>query len=410
MGSLIAVFGMVSSNIFFAMVATLGLNYGGVEESFAYIVYSVIVAVLNVSLILSYLTFQRKKLSYKDLGILSTPFFVIMLYFQGFLANGGISSNETRWLMYFLLWSTPAIYSALYVCKTEKTESVVKWIEILMILFTVGVLTSITIPFLFGIRYASVGGGTYQAASYLAGFTYGLSLYFYTFGDSHKRFSFTKSRLYQILLPALILSNMLGAFLPGGRGGFVLLGIYSLFFGIYSFKRAKKTFRGLVVVILLLVLWPLLQQNTLFLTGYTRATAFLGGGETVVNWQGASNRDRIYLDAIGLIKERPVLGYGIFGYWRVMRNPHNLFLEVLLSGGIVYFLIFTNLLILFFRKLIWMIRHDHKNRIWMVVFIYPFTMLMFSGSYLILAPFWFVISIVTNYKRPLDRYAVQYNS
>lgn len=136
------------------------------------------------------------------------------------------------------------------------------------------------------------------------------------------------------------------------------------------------------------------MQNDVFRTGYMRATQFLapGGG---INWEGTSGRDVVYLNTIHLIEQRPVLGYGLYGMWDVINYyPHNLFLEVLLQGGIVYLIIFSWMLLLFVRKLFRMVKTDRRYRILGILFLYPFVMLMFSGTYLNTSQFWFAVVFV----------------
>jgi O-antigen ligase len=140
-----------------------------------------------------------------------------------------------------------------------------------------------------------------------------------------------------------------------------------------------------------------------FLLGFRDIGIDLGNG---INWEKTSGRDQVYSSAISFIKERPILGYGIFSYWRVMPNPHNLFLEILLSGGIVYFFMFFSLLGRLFIKLSKMIRYDCRNKFWLVIYMYPFIMLMFSGSYLTSSMFWFVGMLVATYRMPLKSHIV----
>jgi O-antigen ligase len=130
--------------------------------------------------------------------------------------------------------------------------------------------------------------------------------------------------------------------------------------------------------------------------GYFRILEFvkLDGG---INWEGTSGRNVVYQTTLQLIEQRPILGYGLFGMWDVYSSyPHNLFLEVLLQGGVFYLLIALIVLFYFAIKLAHLIRKDMRFRILIVLFIYPFVMLMFSGTYLSTPMFWFVIIYVMN--------------
>ena len=117
-----------------------------------------------------------------------------------------------------------------------------------------------------------------------------------------------------------------------------------------------------------------------------------------INTSASSGRDEIWKDAWVLISERPILGYGLFSYLSHINWPHNIFLEVLLQGGFVLFLVLITILLLSLGKYSRMIRKD-KSQMWLVpLIIYVFTQLLFSGSYMFETYFWFSLSYIYNYR------------
>jgi O-antigen ligase len=124
-----------------------------------------------------------------------------------------------------------------------------------------------------------------------------------------------------------------------------------------------------------------------------------------VDLSETSGRGEVYSNAWKLIKEQPALGYGIFKYADISKGyPHNIFMEFLLQGGIVYLIFWIIVLIKFFIKFNRIIEVDNINLLLIPISIYPFTLLLFSGSYLMSALFWFVIAYVSNFKNEILPY------
>jgi len=196
-----------------------------------------------------------------------------------------------------------------------------------------------------------------------------------------------------------LLVQIIGVFLTGGRGGAVLLIIYSLYIFLtvmksrQSFNKIKFIAFVSFLIISLSLLIPQLLENALFYSRFRRVFEFLSidGG---INWAGTSNRDIVYMNAIELIKNELFFGYGLFGFWDISGYPHNIILEILLNGGVLYLLIAIIVLIIFYRNIRLLIRYDAKYRIIAILALYPFVQLMFSGSYMTSSEFWFVLSLV----------------
>ena len=113
-----------------------------------------------------------------------------------------------------------------------------------------------------------------------------------------------------------------------------------------------------------------------------------------------SYRDIVYNEVLIKIKDRPLLGYGMFKQMDYMKNwmyPHNFFLEVLLSGGIVYLLFILFVSYVFYKKMIYLIGLDISHVLLLSIFGFTFVQLMLSGTYLSTPFFWFLGSYVFSY-------------
>ena len=78
--------------------------------------------------------------------------------------------------------------------------------------------------------------------------------------------------------------------------------------------------------------------------------------------------------------------------------PHNIFLELFLQGGILFLVLGVILLIMFVVKLTKIVRTDQRMIMIVPLAIYPFTELMYTGSYMENGRFWFCMMFVFNYQ------------
>ncbi|MFR6018301.1 MAG: O-antigen ligase family protein [Paraclostridium sordellii] len=402
---LIPVFGMMSINIFFAICGLIGYEYGGIENSKIYIIYCITIAIFNI-----YICFKNiianNKINKQDCLFIMAPFYASILYLSRGIPNGYININSTKFFIYFILWSVPAIYAAIYVCRKKLLYSIVKWIDIIMIIYAVSIIFTIIIPFFKGIKFDTLGGSTYQNASYIAANAYGIILYFLFYGKNYERFKFTQTKIYFCISLVFICLQLIGIFISGGRGGIVLTFVYTILISFLVIKeKNKKNILVYFVYILLIItiftiLIPILMKNDVFISGYKRVFEFISSDGSI-NWDGTSNRNNVYKNAIDLIIEKPILGYGVFGYLSISPNPHNLILEILIGGGIVYLILSIIFSFGIFIKMLNLIKSDKRNLILLILMLYPITMLMFSGTYISNSEFWFVLTCII--VQPINR-------
>lgn len=400
------IFPILAVDLFFVISGILGYNYEGSESSNIYSVYNIIIFCLV--LLYYFKSILKKPISFLEIKILSIPFIVFGLYLFYFMIQFGINSYNTQQFLFFNLWGVSGILIAIIIWKNNYLEYLTKYMELVMIIFTLGLLISNMIPFLVG-DYSSrdgIGGATYQNVSYMSAFAYGLNLY-YIFYFPNARLSFTKSKTYKFLQFIFIPLQLVMIFLSGGRGGMVLAAIYTLYIFVNRlFSLERKTLKKIGVYMLIsipifIIAFPFLMQNDIFSNGVDRVFAFLSpsGG---INWEGTSGRNDVYLDSLYIIKDNILFGQGFFGN-SLTHYPHNLFLQLLEQGGLIYLfiaiIIISYLLITFFKK----VKKDKNTVIIKIVAFYPLVLLMFSGSYLTNGLFWFSLVAMYLYSKKSNK-------
>lgn len=392
--------GLFKVPLFFSIVALLG--YEGLSETnpqlYAYIMS--ILGIVNMATIL-WVVARNDRFTIKDIVVLlGIPFIMLLSYYTA-IGLGRHHPQNSYYFSLFLGFSLPSIFIGYYLgsaYRRGRKVDVGRYVEIIMLVISIGGFVTIIIPFMQGARFITMGGASYQSASYYSALAFGLNLYFIVWGRNHKRFRLFVTRFYKIFSVLLLVLQFVMVVIPGGRGAFVLAVLYVLLalFEILRVRRLKKILQGMLVVVGLVVVaimfLPRLMENPLFTRGFNRAIAFIdtGGG---VNWDGTSGRLPLYQSALDFIKESPIVGYGIFGYPRIYGEyyPHNIILEMLLQGGILYLTFWIVLLTVLTRRLFRNIKKDVEYRIYLFITTYPLVMLMFSGTYISNDLFWFVV-------------------
>lgn len=393
---------MLGTNLFFALSSIVGYQYGGIEEGSSYWIFCGLIFLINIFLcIKDILRFKGKLTRTNFIFLVIIPMIYISLGLKSILFNNIDINIIIKYMIFFIIWPIGSIYSAVYLCRNNYIKYITKNLELIMFIFTVALIKSIIFPILLGKGSYGVGGSTYQTASYMAIFSYGINLYLIFFGDNHIRFKFTRSKFYKVISLLLLIFQLISFFIAGGRGALILFVVYTLYI-ICSVLHSRKPEKikmlisySFVLSILIIIIIPFLVKNEMFISGINRIFEFISpnGG---INWKGTSGRDDIYIYTINMIMSKPIFGYGLFGYAPYMTYPHNIFLEVLIEGGVIYFVLCMMIIVYMILKLKALVKNDEKYRILIIIFLYPMVMLMFSGSYMRLSEIWFIITIIFN--------------
>lgn len=387
------------TELFFSISTIVGYQYQGSENSPTYMIYTSIVFIIAMLLFIIGLKECNYKFSKNQLYILSVPFIITFLYLIERLFGFANEMGTTRYI-YFLLWPFTGILMGIYIGEYIRFKSFVKSLEVIMLIFTISAAIIIYSVLFNGVR-ASLGGATYQYAGYVIAFAYGINIYFIFRGRNIKRFRFTNIALYKILSRGLLIVQIIGVIATGARGPMILLIIYTFYLLITSIKKYNNLLKLIVFILITLFIlalfWKKLMTFPLFANSWNRVFAYLS--PEGLNWDGTSGRGKIYKEAITRIKMSPLYGYGIFGMFTVLGYyPHNIMLEILLQGGVIYFTMFAIIFIRLLKELRKKIEKNKEFNITIILLLYPLVILMFSGTYLNNASIWFVFSLIKSYE------------
>lgn len=398
-------FPILGSLTFTIFSTLLGLTYVSGNSSI-YILYNV--AVAGCVYLYCFFSFLIKpfRINVPLLVSILAVVYICVSFLLIYFSFNDINERVTNFFSYFIIWSLPAFLFGIVVGHSKLLGEIEKTLDVLMLVLSAVVIVN-------GVFYFSVGGRTsssvsgssnYQTMSYVSALAFALDYYLLTQGNTITRRSFfANNRLYRALCMILLPLQLLSLIVTGGRGGFVLLCVYFIYITLLRSREFTSRRKKITICFCFFfgIGFLLVSSNEALQIGFERITQFIGAEG--IDWSGTSNRDIVYSTALKYIKERPVLGWGIFGYLNNMDNPHNIFLELLLGGGAVYFLAACTFLGLLLIKYHYMAKRKPEFRIMFIFFLYGFVMLMFSGTYLVSPELWVFIGVVASYNSYKDR-------
>lgn len=382
------------------MLSILGLSYEGIESgNITYWGYLISLLIFSI-LFYIYKKLKDQTISKKELTIIYFLILFVVYTFSYNILNGMPINHLVRQVILFFIFTLPALISGYYFSYNKnRISELSKILEVIMIIFTLGLFSSTFSTLITGESFESIGGSTYQEASYLAAYSFGINLFYLIWGDKVSRYNIFKKNGYKFLQILMLVIQLFSLVVGGGRGAFLLLIAYLLTYTGILLKQAnyKLIFKSLMVsliFILFIVVFTqtFLNDTQIVSSGINRILEFVS--PEGINWEGTSGRDIVYRYILNTFKENPVLGVGFFNY----HQPHNLFLEVLVSIGVAGFSMFLFLLFCFLVKFSKILSKNFENIIILVIFLYPLIMLMFSGSIFMSPEFSFVVSFVVFFR------------
>ena len=231
--------------------------------------------------------------------------------------------------------------------------------------------------------------------SYFCGFAFCLNLCFLLFGDKSYRFKIFRTKLYFIVSCFFLLVQLLSCIISGGRGGFVLLVVGS----VYLLFVAKKVTRTVTIVILFFCF----AYSVVISVGNSPITNKVSSGtervfsyidENGINMKKTSSRDVVYTKAFVQIEKDKYMGGGLFKANADFGSyPHNIMLEHIMQGGVIYMLLWTFLLIYVLYVIHFRLNSYEEYSI-IPIMVYPLVMLQFSETYIYSQLFWFGLTYV----------------
>lgn len=396
----IAAIAILKEQLFFSIMALLGLEYSGASSSSSYII-TVGFSTISISLVYIY-TILKKGLTGSDLTIILIFLLSLVIHALWVILDSPYTELFPEYLLFFILLGLPGYLSAYTLIKLNLTYSAIRLFEIFLIIIALGVTIGAVIPSYLGVLTRSLAGVTYQALSYYSAFVFGMLLFYTTQVPRCFRYPWCTNRLYSLFLYALMLSCLLGTVLGGGRGALILILSYIFIYITSTLNFTKKSINSrkylsnvlsvFSAAFILIAAINLFSDYDFFTSGLERATAFISDDGGVDLEGGSSGRDVVYQKALEYIYQKPLIGYGPFDFRSKTIHPHNLFLEVLLQFGIIgliFFIIFISFVAYKAFKN-WDIQLSWASSL----LLYPVVMIMFSGSYLHTAIFIFGVSFI----------------
>lgn len=388
------------AEVFFAVLTILGLTYEGSSSSNVYLVYltSVIVALSCVS----FRGIFKGGLAVKHLLILFIPGAVLC----AFLVDNSMGRIESQSWSTFALWivfGVPAFIAGIAAAKTMQLLNFSLILEPLMLLFSVATLIYGVGNFTSGLQSSGLGGSTYQMAAYLSALSFGMNLYHIYFGENHSRWRFATTSSYTFVCLLLLPLQALTTLLSGGRGGMVLVGVYSLVLTIFAlvYRTKSRVSRGILSLLLLLIAAmlaiPYILQSDFAPRIVQRTFAYLSSDG--IDWAGTSGRGVLYEEAWLAIQDSPLVGYGLFS-WSIGDFPHNLILELLLNGGVLYLALWAFLFIHIIVRILVTANYNPEVLALLVIMSFSLVTLMFSGTYWSNSGFWYFIGVGLSLRFP----------
>ncbi|WP_415409366.1 O-antigen ligase family protein [Staphylococcus agnetis] len=325
-------------------------------------------------------TFKTKRI---PLGLLMLIAVLILVYASYFFSPFSHEKLAQNTILFFSLWCVSASICGIYIKEFDK-QHVIKFFKLIFVLFSFTFMVIILVPYFLNLLPPKINFGlmNYQNVSYLAAFTVGIGIYMLIE-------KVVKHRWFYYLM---ILITVPSVFIPGGRGGAVLLILYVLIFLLMlTFRKGVNAFVKLIIYVIGLACFALLVNFIIESAGESRTFSYITSGGIDID-NGTSGRGPIYQMSTYFIGQQPLFGYGPFNYYHLIHNiPHNFILEILLTFGVFGLLLVILFGVLLISKFIK--NYDASSIDLLVVFIaiYPLTLLMFSSNYLVVSEFWFVL-------------------
>lgn len=395
MKHLIFLFVLLEAPMFFCLTAILGIEYSGGGSNTLYRNYCIFcfaLALMAFVLDTSQIITQIRQL----LSIVIITLYILVGLFSGW-------SEDSSWLC-LVAFCLPATLIGMYYARTKSFYKIVRWIDVFVLIISVALVFLIA-----KLNLAIVAGTSYysQSLSYYAALAFLLNLYMLRYGDQYHRFAFFSSTLYRnisyIWLPFYVLTIMMA----GGRGGFVTLLIGVLVF-LFSQEENRRKILGYAIgfILISILVGAVFMRNAdsslLSMYEHNSERVFSYISNEGIDMGETSGRDFVFARSWNLIWERPLSGYGLFSYkdtfipYVHQPYPHNLFLEWILQGGFLFCLMGIVFLYQMFRKFRRLLLRDRVYMFLVPFTIYPFTMLMYTGSYMEDPFFWFVMVFLFN--------------
>lgn len=390
---------LVVSTIQFLLFSLLGIDYDPEKGGG-------LVAILNIAffcICVAWVWFHEVTHKAKHLVLwpyVLVAFIIFSFFFESvFFPDLTLTSFAGKQFTFFGAMSVPAIFLATYVYRHEAYGMITRNMDIIMIISSLALILNIP-TMLSSSAFQTIGGaGGHQEISYSAAWCFCINLTNILSGNTENRFRIFNSKFFRIVFFVLLPIQAMICILGGGRGGGVLL-LLSFVVALYIYGR-QHFWRTMFFAILAVAAFSVIAITSgQFTDGFGRTFDYLTGNGIDLE-QNMSDVERTQLreHSYQIIGESPIIGYGLWhglkiaGYYM-----HNIFLDILISGGVVYLVLF----LFYMKRVVFTIVRMIQDRRFCTILpiaLLPATMLFFSGYYMVTPLFWFsIIYALLNYK------------
>lgn len=391
--------------LFFSVMGLLRIDYEGAESSSVFIIYIILITTFSL---ISYIYSCIKS------GILRQELYILLII-------GCLISAHFLWVIFdpiktklftysftlFLTIGLPGFFAAASTIKLKELVFFVKLTEVAILIIALGLISYSILPTIAGTKTRSLAGASYQTLSYYSAFCFGVLLTYISRVPFKYRLRFAGQKPYIALIYVILLLCLIGTFLGGGRGAFILLTVYltlyiSRFINIRNWiSSSANVINNILKLVSTLILFIFFivsfWEKDFIQSGFVRATQFISSDGTIDLESGSSGRNVVYSNALSFIDQHPYRGYGPFGAYDNTLQAHNIFLDIILQFG--YFGLAIYLICILWLIII-AIRNWSIFSFWVFsLMLYPIIMLMFSGYYLHTSIFIFGVSFFCIYRR-----------
>lgn len=397
---LLVVMSTVIGQMQFLLFSLAGIEYDPEEGTG-------LVAILNVSffaICVGWVCWQE--LRSKSLRKANWPFLLIAIIIFSFFWESTLSTEVTmksfagRQFLFLGTGAVPAIFLATYIYRHDRFDMVARNAEIIMLIGTLALILNIPTMMSETAFQTIGGGGGHQDISYMAAFFFAINLTNIISGNTYHRYKIFLSKIFRYIYFALLPIQALICILGGGRGGGVLLvlGFLCILY-LYSRQNFGKALRwGILAIVAFVVV---AAYTGALSDGLGRTFDYIQGGslDLTAN-QSDVERTLLRKKSYEIIGDSPVIGHGLWnglivaGYYM-----HNVFLDVLIAGGILYLLVFLIVMKKVYKTTYRILLADNSKCMLLPYLLYPTTLLLFSGYYLTNSLFWFCSILALLYRK-----------
>lgn len=375
---------LFSQTLIYSVFALIGENAGNYNSYLYLLIFAILWFLFFIRL------FERKTIRLKTIIAIWLSLLVLLHH----LLTSDSNSNQSM-LFYYIIWGITSI-AAMGTASREDLVRIVGYSEIINLIQSFACIFVIIRFISSGSRIVntiSFGGETYNTLSYTAASSLGLLLFYAFFCPTNYRLLLFRKNRFSLVYSILAILLVLASFVSGGRGGAIAIIVYLLVFFVYFNRNEQNKAKKIIVDISLFAVAAIFIyefSNNNSLSDYLlRTFSYFTNGK--FDFTQTSGRETIYLEAFEEWKKKPILGYGPFNYPNGI-YPHNIFLDLLVSGGIVYFVIGSIGVILPLVYAFKSFQHSGIPLFFSFVYLSTFIMLLFSGTFYSNIRFWMCIT------------------